>query len=575
MNDYQITTERVDDVPLLLAQMERMGIAAAIDTHFHRHGNRQGLSYGWLAVVWLTHILSQADHRMNRVRDWVMTLVTTLTACLPVAWRPLDFTDDRLADLTRAFSDDQTWAACEANLTHATIRAYDLETLRARLDTTTSASYCDITPDGLFQFGHSKDHRPDLAQIKVMLASLDPLGMPLALTVVPGDVADDGLYWPIIQQVQTSLQRTGVLFIGDSKLPALATRAAIQQAQQYYLAPLSQVQMPAALLHAWIDQVLATPLELEPIWRTDADGRTTLIALGCGRQVRHTAAHAAHVVTWDEQQWLIQSQASKVAHTRALHERLARAEAALATLVSVGSGRRRCPQTPEAITAAADAILRRERVQGLLDVTITSQAHTQTKRAWRGRPAHDVTTVTITLTVTRNATAVTQAEAYLGWRVYVTNQAPSHLRMAAALLAYRDEYLIERSFSRLKGQPLSLRPWFVSRADHAKGLIRLLSLGLRVLALVEHTIRTQLQETDEPLVGLAAGQPNRATPRPTTEAVLRAFRHLTVTIIHVQGQVVHHLTPLSTLQQRLLALMRLDSSCYTRLTTHSSVLPGK
>jgi len=575
MNDYQITTERVDDVPLLLAHMERMGIANAIDAHFHPHGNRQGLSYGWLAVVWLTHILSQADHRMNRVRDWVMTLITTLTACLPVAWHPLDFTDDRLADLVRALSDDHAWMACEATLTQATVRIYDLETLRIRLDTSASCGYWDVTADGLFQYGHSKDHRPDLAQVKAMLASLDPLGMPLALTVVPGDRADDGLYWPMIQQVQASLQRTGLLFIGDSKLPAMATRAAIQHAQQCYLAPLNHVQLPTSAMHAWIDQVLATPLELEPIWRTTADGQRTLIALGSGRQVIQTARHAHQSVTWNEQQWLIRSQASQIAQTRALHERVTRAEAALADLVPTGSGRRRCPQTLDAVTAAADTILTRERVPGLLDVTITSHAQTRTKRAWRDRPAHEVTTVTITVTVTRNAAAVAQAESYLGWRVYVTNQSPAHLSMAAALLAYRDEYLIERTFSRLKGQPLSVRPWFVSRADHATGLIRLLSLGLRVLTLVEYTIRTQVQQEGVPVVGLAADQPNRATLRPTTEAVLQAFRHLTVTVIQVRGQIVRHVTPLSTLQQRLLALMRLDPCIYTRLTTHSLAPPRK
>jgi transposase len=36
------------------------------------------------------------------------------------------------------------------------------------------SSYGQVTQDGLLQFGHSKDHRPDLPQIKIMLATLDP-----------------------------------------------------------------------------------------------------------------------------------------------------------------------------------------------------------------------------------------------------------------------------------------------------------------------------------------------------------------------------------------------------------------
>ncbi|MBI3973991.1 MAG: hypothetical protein HY332_22155, partial [Chloroflexi bacterium] len=44
--------------------------------------------------------------------------------------------------------------------------------------------------DGLFQFGHRKDHRPDLPQVKVMLSALDPLGLPLTTAVLRGERAD-------------------------------------------------------------------------------------------------------------------------------------------------------------------------------------------------------------------------------------------------------------------------------------------------------------------------------------------------------------------------------------------------
>ena len=45
--------ERVDDVPLLLAQMEKMGVARLLDKHFPMHGNWKGISLGQVVVVWL------------------------------------------------------------------------------------------------------------------------------------------------------------------------------------------------------------------------------------------------------------------------------------------------------------------------------------------------------------------------------------------------------------------------------------------------------------------------------------------------------------------------------------------
>ncbi|MCG8351453.1 MAG: hypothetical protein MI924_27100 [Chloroflexales bacterium] len=57
-------TERVDDVPLLLADMERLGLPPILDAHFPAYNNHQGLSLGWLVTGWLGHVRSQADHRL-------------------------------------------------------------------------------------------------------------------------------------------------------------------------------------------------------------------------------------------------------------------------------------------------------------------------------------------------------------------------------------------------------------------------------------------------------------------------------------------------------------------------------
>jgi len=62
-----IRSERVDDIPLLVAQLDRMGVPPLLDEHFPTHGNGVGLSLGWVTVVWLPHILSEADHRLNHV----------------------------------------------------------------------------------------------------------------------------------------------------------------------------------------------------------------------------------------------------------------------------------------------------------------------------------------------------------------------------------------------------------------------------------------------------------------------------------------------------------------------------
>jgi transposase len=107
------------------------------------------------------------------------------------------------------------WKKFEAELSGNMIQVYDLNPEKVRLDSTAASSNCGINSSGLFQFGHSKDHRPDLAQVKIMLSTLDPLGMPIATEILSGNKADDPLYIPAINQVRSTLEKSGLLYIGD------------------------------------------------------------------------------------------------------------------------------------------------------------------------------------------------------------------------------------------------------------------------------------------------------------------------------------------------------------------------
>lgn len=275
-----IITERVDDTPLLLAHMERMGLPSLLDEHFPTHGNWQGLSLGWTTVVWLAHILSEGNHRLSHVQPWAEKRLESLQVCVGQTVRALDFSDDRLGDVLSALSQDAAWEGFEASLNGQLLRVYDLSSQRVRLDSTTASGYGSVTPEGLFQFGHSKDHRPDLPQVKVMLATLDPLGMPLATMVLPGHRADDPLYIPAIIQVRQGLGRRGLLYIGDCKMSALATRAVLQAGGDFYLCPLSEVQMPADRLEKVLAPVWSGEQALTPIYREQEDGERECIAEG-------------------------------------------------------------------------------------------------------------------------------------------------------------------------------------------------------------------------------------------------------------------------------------------------------
>lgn len=573
-DNLNVTTERVDDIPVLLAQAEKIGVAELLDQHFRPHGNWEGCSLGWTATVWLTHILSEGDHRLNQVQGWVADRLQTLGISTGQALRAEEWSDDRLGIVLDALNDPDDWQAFERDLNRRTLRVYRLQPGRARVDSTTASGHWSVTDDGLFQFGHSKDHRPDLPQLKVMLSALDPLGLPLVTQVVSGESADDGLYIPAIQAVRASLDEPGLLYIGDCKMAALATRAFIQAGRDFYLCPFSEKQMPAAKLEAYLQPVWAGEQTLQSIQRVQADGKLAHIADGYECTVAVSSAGDDPVQHWNERHLIVRSRQHAQAAQAALQARLTKAQDELAQLSLPRQGKRRLTDQAS-LQAAAEAILIHYRVTDLVKLTVTEQNTQRPVRAYGDHPARTETEQTASLQVALDTVAVQTAERCLGWRVYATNQALESLPLEQAILAYREEYLVEHDFGRLKGKPLSLSPMYLQSDIRATGLIRLLSIALRVLTLLEFQVRQRLREQNAKLAGLYAGNPKRTTDRPTAEALLTAFKGIHLSRVTLGEQCRAHLTPLSDKHKTILTLLDFPLEIYTRLVSGFPQPAGK
>ena len=280
-SDLVMITERVDDVALLIGQMVKMGLPEVLDRHIPRHWTQRGLSWGWTAVIWLAYIVTEGDHRKVSVETYLKGLHHTLSRLTAQVIEPLAFRDDRLSHLLKHLSKPAYWHAIEYDLNERSIEVYALRQDEIRCDATTVSGEHEVTAGGLLQFGHSKDD-PTRPQIKVMMGSLDPLGMPLATDVVSGERADDGLYLPIIERIRTGLQTPGLLFVGDCKMSALDTRAYRAGHQDWYLSPLPLPGATAGAMDAWIT-VGVTKGEagkVTQIWRTNDRGHEVLAAEG-------------------------------------------------------------------------------------------------------------------------------------------------------------------------------------------------------------------------------------------------------------------------------------------------------
>jgi len=567
-----VTTERVDDIPLLLAQLKRMGVQELLDEHFPTHGSWQGLSLGQVAVVWLSHILSQADHRLNQVQGWVEHHLETVGVSLGQDLRGLDLSDDRLESLLRYLSKDSSWKSFEEALSQRQLQVYDLSPKRVRLDSTSVSSFWNANEEGLFQRGHSKDHRPDLAQLKLMLATLDPLGLPIASEIVAGNCADDPLYEPAVHQVRATIGIRGLLYVGDCKMSSLSTRHLIHSGGDYYLCPLSKTQVSPEDLQQYLLPVKEDPVKLEDVIYNYADGTMTLIAQGFEQLHTCNFTKEGAPSTWKERRLVVYSIAHAKAEKKALQARIDKTQKELETLNQPRRGRKLFPDL-DSFVQGVERIISKHRVQSVFQLKFQEQVEQQSQRRYRDRSARMIEKRRFQVDFALDMTAVEQQMQGLGWRVYATNHPQTELSLSEAVIVYRQEYLIERGFGRLKGQPLSLRPMFLQREDHIKGLIRLLTIGLRLLTLVEFQVRRAIALEKIEIAGLYAGNPKRSTAHPTTERLLSSFKEITLVLIHVKEEVYADLTVLSPLQQRILQLMNLPMEIYSRLEPQSDDPP--
>lgn len=574
-----ITSERIDDFPLLLAVMLQLGLPDIFDHHIKRHGLHQGLSWGWIASIWLAHLLSKSNHRKQPVQTWVKQAHATIEKITGQTVRDLDFTDDRLTLLLRHLSKSDIWQAIEKELSQNIIRVYDLKAKRVRLDPTTVSGYHEGGEESLFQYGYSKDD-PTLRQVKVMVAALDPFGLPLVSQVVAGNVSDDALYRPAVDRVLQIIDGTGLLFVGDSKMSALAIRAHIHHLNQHYLCPLAQTGDTAKEMETWVEAANSGKQQLQPIYIKNEKGKRVLLAEGYAfersLQAKTMPCEASdpeqeQTIEWTEQVFVVRSENYRKSQLNGLEGRLQRATAKLLALTPPPARGKRQIQAEAELANATAAILKAHNVEEFLAYTFERQEKCETKYIGRGRgnpnrPTREIVSVRYQiLTVTRQEAAITTHQKTLGWRAYVSDAPAAQLDLKQAVLTYRDEWIIEHGFHRLKGAPLSLDPLFVKNDDQVVGLTNLLSLAVRILTLIEFVVRRNLKQNKEKLTGLIENNPKKGIDHPTTERLLKTFDEITLTTVHLPDRVIQHITPLTTLQTRILELLGLSAAVYTRL----------
>ena len=553
-------TERVDDIPLLIAELEKSELSEYINRYFPDHGNWNGLDGGKTTVGFLAYLLSCSDHRLSRVEPWASERIHTLGYCLDKSdLSQKDFTDDRLGALLDRFGDEQKWDAFENAHNKNMIHVYQLNTgaQAIRLDAMIVQSFRQEGEH--FKKGHSKQHRADLPQLKVMVATVDPLSMPLSSVIVSGNRADDELYLDVVKKLEQDIALKHQLFVGDAKLGSLSNRAYLQSKQQYYLMPLGKKQCSSDQLSLYLQD---QPEELVQIFDEQKE-LTNPAAIKAKAFETVEIIHSKELdIQWEERRLVVYSTSYAESLNRKLDQRLDKADTALKSFLDAKQGKKKLT-TKVDIELGIEQLLKKYRVGSFIQVEVVQQIKTIPIRKYGDRPAGFKKEVSFTLQIQMNEQALEKHRQNLGWRVYATNSPKSTMSTKQCIICYRQEYRIEHKFNELLNKFTSLVPVFLKKDHRIKALVRLSLLALKFVSTIQFQVRQELKDTGQQVKELYPGNPGRATAKPTTKMILEAFNNITLVAMPFQNKTIIKISELKPVQLQLLKLLKINPTAYS------------
>jgi len=430
------------------------------------------------------------------------------------------------------------------------VGVHEFELAGIRLDSTTASGYHEAVAEQVMQDGHRQDQRPDLTQLKLMVAVAEPHGQMSARPVSSGEKADDPWYVPLIHRVRGLVGSSGMLYTGDCKMAAFETRAEIVAHHDDSLTGLPLTGETRDHVDPWLGALVDGDQDATRCWDDDR-------LLGGGDEFTRslTGMVDEQPLAWSERVQIVRSVTLASSQRHALDERLHRAEAAFQKLPPEPGRGKRPYRAEGTLTEAVEEIVARYRVSGLLQVTWHKEEQVKTTYVGRGRggphrPTRTERTGRYVITqVPRDEAAMQAAKHRLGWRVQVTNLPPDRLTLPQGVMHYRAGYCVEGDFRMLKGKPIGISPLYVRTDEQIQGLTHLLTIALRLLTLLQMNVRDELAKEDMALVGLYEGQPTRTTTCPTAKRLLRAFgrEEITRASIRLEEQCSPHRSPLSEL----------------------------
>ncbi len=558
---FELASSHLGALPVIDRFLARIDVAGTLERHLPASDARTTLPAA-TAIGVLVRNLCVAREPLYGLAGWAGAFEPGLLGLRAGESELLN--DDRVGRaLDGLFDSDRSSLLCELVL--AAVREFQVDCSQMHNDSTSLVLHGDYTAaDGherggkatpVAARGHSKDHRPDLKQLVLILTVSADGAVPLTHRLAAGNTNDDQTHIETWDELRTLTGRADFLYIADSKLCTREQMTHIDRQGGRFVTVLPRTRREDGQLRDWMST--STPEFTEAVRRpAKRDGDPD--------QVYRVApapfpSSEGHRIVW------VHSSPKHQRDETARHQRIQRTLAALTELNERLAGPRARITTRVAVEDAANEILDHGVAEDYVTFTVTETTEERYRQEKRGRPGKDtryrkLQKTRFQLTAHVDADAVRRDAASDGCFPLISND--HQLTDSEVLIAYRYQPNLEKRHHQLKSVQ-DAAPITLKSPARIEALFACQFIALLACCLIERELRNAMareQITDLPLY-----PEDRSCTAPTAA---RVFDHLAPLqrhhLIRDGHEIVQAFHPqLTPLQAQLLALLGVPASTYT------------
>jgi transposase len=538
--DVSYTPERLDHLGIVAGICREIGLAELLDGH--TEPSRQRVSVGTATVAMVLNGLGFSNRRLYLVPQFFEN--KPVERLLGDGVKASDLNDDCLGrTLDRLYDHDVT--RLFAGIARRAREVFvDIGKRRVHVDTTSfsvSGEYDgdhrsqgeeEETDEALINIthGYSRDHRADLKQWMLALATTHEGDIPLFMKPLDGNSSDKVTLVNAVEALKEQLgdyseEEEASIFVADSGLYSEANMARLAEAGVRWVSRVPETSNTARSI-----------IDLDaPDWCSSADGRMRWYR----REVTFSGDLEEEGRT---ERWVVvSSQASEERSEKTLRRKMEKERKRWESVLRALAGRKFACETD-----ARGALS--EQIERLLPAYLEVREATlkaQPRYAGRGRPKNEQEPLATDWRI-EGTLSVVEQQAEREWRrraCYIVGTSvldPEILSDEELIATYKGQGSVERGFRFLKD------PLFLASSVFVRKPERLVAYRL-----AEHRLRKRLSETGQSI----PDQVGKPTAKPTMRWVFQLFEGIELLIIRSAESVSWQVLRLKPVHERILRLL--------------------